>query len=138
MEKLTNEQRLQIVESYYQNSCSVKNVNRMLRPYYGRHNRPGESTIGAVITKFRTKFTLLDIKLSIRMRTVLTEENIAVLASNVNEDREMLILRRSQRLSMCYSTAWKILHVDLGLKANKIQLLQELKPYDLPQRLIFG
>ncbi|QQP49937.1 Putative DD41D transposase [Caligus rogercresseyi] len=138
MERLTNEQRLQIVEIYYQNSCSVKNVHRLLRPYYGRHNRPCESTIRAVITKFRTKFTLLDIKPSTRMRTVRTEENIAAVASSVNENREMSIRRRSQQLGLCYSTTWKILSVDLGLKAYKIQLLQELKPNDLPQRLMFG
>ncbi|KAK9876160.1 hypothetical protein WA026_011276 [Henosepilachna vigintioctopunctata] len=135
MKRLTNEQRLQIVEIYYQNSCSVKNVYRLLRPlppYYGRHNRPGESTIRAVITKFRTKFTLLDIKPLSRMRTVRTEENIAAVAYSVNEVREMSICNRSQQLGMCYSTTWKILLVDLGLKAYKIQLLQELKPNDLP------
>ncbi|QQP38530.1 Putative DD41D transposase [Caligus rogercresseyi] len=72
------------------------------------------------------------------MRTVRTEENIAAVASSVNENREMSIRRRSQQLGLCYSTTWKILSVDLGLKAYKIQLLQELKPNDLPQRLMFG
>ncbi|QQP40003.1 Transposable element Tc3 transposase [Caligus rogercresseyi] len=68
------------------------------------------------------------------MRTVRTEENIAAVASSVNENREMSIRRRSQQLGLCYSTTWKILSVDLGLKAYKIQLLQELKPNDLPQQ----
>ncbi|KAK9875514.1 hypothetical protein WA026_007905 [Henosepilachna vigintioctopunctata] len=111
MERLTNEQRLQIVEIHYENSCSVKNEYRLLRPYNARHNQPGESTIRA--------------------------ENIAAVAYSVNEDCEMSIRRRSQQLGMCHSTTWKFLRVDLGLKANQIQLLQELEPNDLPQRLIF-
>ncbi|QQP51831.1 Transposable element Tc3 transposase, partial [Caligus rogercresseyi] len=60
-------------------------------------------------TKLRTKFTLLDIKPSTRMRTVRTEENFAAVASSVNENREMSIRRRSQQLGLCYSTTWKIL-----------------------------
>lgn len=96
----------------------MKNVYHLLRPYYGRHNRPGESTI---IIKFRTKFTLLDIKPLSRMRTV-RKENIAAVASSVNEDSGMSIRRR----------------LDLGLKAYKIQLLQKLKLNGLLQCLIFG
>lgn len=51
MERLTNEQRLQIIEFYYQNQCSVKNVFRALRPFYGRHNRPTDQAIQAIVTK---------------------------------------------------------------------------------------
>lgn len=106
MKRLTNEQQLKIVEIYYQNSCSVNNVYRLLRPYYGRHNRPDESKIRAVITKFHTKLTLLDIKSLSRMHTVRTEENIAAVASSITEifslyeDCEKLIRRRSQQLGL--------------------------------------
>uniref|UniRef100_A0A034V4W1 DUF4817 domain-containing protein n=1 Tax=Bactrocera dorsalis TaxID=27457 RepID=A0A034V4W1_BACDO len=62
MNRLTNEQRLQIIEFYYQNQCSVRNVFRALRPIYGLHNRPSEQTINAIVTKFRTQFTLLTLK----------------------------------------------------------------------------
>ena len=45
-------------------------------------NRPAVAAIGAILTKFRTKFTLLDIKPPTRLRKVRTEGNItAVLAS---------------------------------------------------------
>ncbi|XP_075157741.1 uncharacterized protein LOC142231007 [Haematobia irritans] len=138
MNRLTNEQRLQIIEFYYQNQCSVRNVFRALRPIYGLHNRPSEQTINAIVTKFRTQFTLLDIKPTTRMRTVRTEENIASVSESVAEDREMSIRRRSQQLGLCYSTTWKILRKDLGVKPYKIQLVQELKPNDLPQRRIFS
>ena len=62
MNRLTNEQRLQIIEFYYEKACSVKKVNRALLPFYGQFNWPTEAAIRAIVTKFRTKFTLLDIK----------------------------------------------------------------------------
>ena len=70
MNPLTNDQRLQIIKFYYQNACSVKKVNRAFIPFYGQLNRPTEATIRAIVTKFRTKFTLLDIKPSTRLRRV--------------------------------------------------------------------
>lgn len=138
MNRLTNEQRLQIIEFYYQNSCSVKRVHRALLPIYGQFDRPTEGAIRKLVTKLRTQFTLLDIKPSTRIRRVRTEENIAAVSASVFDDREMSIRRRSQQLGLCYSTTWKILRKDLCVKPYKIQLVQELKPHDLPQRLTFG
>ena len=60
MNRLTNEQRLQIMEFYYQNACSFKKVNHALLPFYAQFNRPTEAAIRAIVTKLRTKFTLLD------------------------------------------------------------------------------
>ena len=40
MDILTLEQRLQIVEIFYQNNGSVRQTCRALRPFYGVHNRP--------------------------------------------------------------------------------------------------
>ena len=40
MNRLTKEQRLQIVQIYFENNVSVREVYRKLRPFYGRHNRP--------------------------------------------------------------------------------------------------
>ena len=81
MNRLTKEQRLQIIELYYQNAGSVNKVNRALLPFYGQFNRATEATIRAIVIKFRTKFTLLDIKPLTRLRRVRTEEKkkIAVL-----------------------------------------------------------
>ena len=45
---------------------------------------------------------------------------------------------RSKQLGLCYSTTWKILWKHLDVKPFKIQLVQELKPNDLPLRRIFG
>lgn len=74
------------------------------------------------------------------MRTLneCTEWNIIAVLLSLNEGCEMLIPRRSQQLGLYFWIHWKILRVDFGLGAYKIQLLQELKPNELPQRLIFG
>ena len=108
MNRLKNEQRLQIIEFYYQNSCSVKRVLRALVPIYGQFGRPTEEAIRKLVTKFRTKFTLLDIKPLTRIRRVRNEENIAAISASVTDDREMSIRHRTQQLSFCYSTTWKI------------------------------
>ena len=62
MNRLTNEQRLQIIEFYYQNACSVKKVHSALLPFYGQFNWPTEVAIRFIVTKFHSKFTLLDNK----------------------------------------------------------------------------
>ena len=61
MNRLTNEQRLQIIQFYYQKAYSVKKINL--------------AAFLAIVTKFRTKFTLLNIKPPTRLRRVRTEEN---------------------------------------------------------------
>ena len=76
MNRLTNEQRQQIIEFYYQNAYSVMKVDRTLLAFYCQFNRPTDAAIRAIVTKFRTKFTLLDIKPPTRFRRVRTEENI--------------------------------------------------------------
>ena len=51
--------------------------NRALLTFYCQFNRPTEAAIGAMVTKSRTKFTLLDIQPQTRLRRVRSEENIA-------------------------------------------------------------
>ena len=92
--RLTNEQRLLIIEFYCQNACSVKKVNLALLPFYGQFNRP--TTKPTTMTKFRTIFTLLDIKPPTRLRRVRTEDNIAAVSASVNDDHQLSIRRRSQ------------------------------------------
>ena len=104
MNRLANEQRLQIVEFYYQNACSVKKVNRAFLPFYSQFNRPTEAAIRIIVTKFRTKFTLLDIKLPTRLRRVQTEENIAAVVASVKDDHHLPIRRRSLQLGLCCLT----------------------------------
>ena len=99
MNRLTNEQHLQIVEFYYQNACSVKKVHRTLLPFYSQFNRHTEAAIRAIVIKLSTKFTLLDIKPPTRLRRVRTEENIATLSASVNDDHLLSICCHLQQVN---------------------------------------
>ena len=57
--------------------------------------RPTELTIQAIVTKFRTTFTLLDIKPPTCLRRVRTKENITAVSASVNDDHQLSIHRRS-------------------------------------------
>ena len=98
MERLTPQQRLQIVQLYYENQRSVKNVFRALRPFYGRHNRPTEPTIRNTIAKIENQFSLLDDTRPNRPHPARSIENIAAVAESVHENREESIRHRSQQL----------------------------------------
>ena len=91
MNRLTSKQRLQIIEFYYLNAYSVKKDQRALLPFYGQFNRPTEVSIQAILTKFHTKYTLLDIKPPTRLSRMRTEENIAAVSARVNDDHQLLI-----------------------------------------------
>ncbi|KAG5885431.1 hypothetical protein JTB14_016825 [Gonioctena quinquepunctata] len=41
-------------------------------------------------------------------------------------------------VGLSYASTWRSLQKDLGLQAYKIQLVQELKPPDLPKRRVFS
>lgn len=57
MEQYTLEQRLQVIQIYYQNSRSITATLRALRPFYRRHNLPAESTIRRLVQKFESTFS---------------------------------------------------------------------------------
>ncbi|GFV30106.1 DUF4817 domain-containing protein [Trichonephila clavipes] len=135
--RLTPEQRLQIVQFYFENNGSARNTYRALRPLYRRQNRPSEQLIRLTKERFRTTFTLIDNSHPQRRRTVCTEEAIATVERSIEEDPNESIRHRAEELDLCPSTLWKILRKDLGLRAYKIQLVQELKPNDHQARRRF-
>ena len=108
MERRTPQQRLQIVQLYYENGRSVKSVYRALRPIYGVHNRPTEHTIRHTIGKLENNLTLLDDTRPIRPRTARTVKNIVAVNESFAEDPEESIRRRSQQLGLSYGTNWAI------------------------------
>jgi len=137
MESYTIQQRVQIVELFYENQRSVKNVFRKLRDFYGLHNRPSERTIGRIVQKFQDTGSVEDKKREKYSRSGRSLEHIVVVRESVHEEPEMSISRRSQQLGLSESTTWRILHKDLALKAYKVQITQELKPLDHLKRRSF-
>ena len=81
------EQLLQIIEFCYQNG----KVHCTFLLFYGQFNRPPEAAIRAIVTKFRIKFILLDIKPPTRLRRVRVEENIAAVSASVNDNHQLSI-----------------------------------------------
>ena len=138
MSRRTPEERLQIVQLYYANNNSVRATFRALRPFYGVHNRPTELQIRRTVDRFCSTFTLCDNVHPERCRTVRTPEAIENVRQSVEDDASVSVRRRAQQLNLCPSTLWTILRRDIGLKAYKIQLVQELKPNDHRLRRTFG
>lgn len=138
MDTLSVEQRVKIVQAYYENGRSKKNAFRKLRDFFGRHDRPTERTILNVVHKFEQTGSVQDVKPPTRLRTGRSAENIAAVRENVLAVPETSIRHRSQELDLSYSTTQRILTKDLHLHAYKIQITQELKPADHLKRRVFA
>jgi len=75
MEGHSVEQRVQIIKFYYQNQCSVRETFRALRDFYSRYNRPAESTIRCLMTKFESTGSINNQSTSVRRRNARSAEN---------------------------------------------------------------
>jgi len=95
MKRLTPEQRLQIVQIYYEKHGSARETYRALRQFYGRHNRPSEKLIRLTVEHFCTTFTLNDTRNLPRRRTARTEEAIAAVERSIEEDPNESIRHRA-------------------------------------------
>ncbi|XP_015432539.1 PREDICTED: uncharacterized protein LOC107188711 [Dufourea novaeangliae] len=138
MAKFTDEQRLEIIKTYYRNSESVVATLRALTPIFGRNNRPTRQAVRAMVNKFESTYSLLNIPVPVRQRTGRSIENIAAVRASVQNEPNQSIPRRSQELGICQTTLWRILLKDLHLHPYKIKLTQELKPLDHLRRRNFS
>ena len=96
MDKYTIEQRVQIIKIYYQNNESVRKTFRALREFYGRNNRPAESTSRRLVNKFQSSATLTDTIVPLRQRNARSEANIAAVNESVDERPNLSVPRRSE------------------------------------------
>lgn len=138
MAKYTPQQRLVIVQKYYENRRSFVNTRRALRENYAPHNRPTVLAIRRIVEKYERDFTLHDAKTPTRYRNARSEQNIAAVRDSVAEVANLSIPRRSQELHLSKTTTWRILRKDLGLHPYKIVLTQQLKPLDHRKRREFA
>ena len=111
---------------------------RALTPIFGRNNRPTRRAVRAIVDKFETEFTLLNIPVPKRRRVVRSKEIIAAVSASIQNETNQSIPRRSQELGIAQTTLWRIMRKDLGLHAFKIKLTQELKPLDHLKRRNFS
>ena len=130
MLKFTNQQRLEIIKNYYRNSESVVATLRALTPSFGRNNHPTRQAVHAIVDKFETKFTLLNVPVPKRLRIARSEEIIAAVSASIQNEPNQSIPRRTQELGIAQTTLWRIMRKDVGLNAFKIKLTKELKSFD--------
>ena len=119
-----------MIENYNRNSEWVVATLRALTLIFGRNNRPTRQAGRAIVDKFETKFTLLDVTVPQRRRIARSEEIIAAVSALFQNEPNQSIPRRSQKLDIAQTTLLRIMRKDLGLHAFKIKLIQELKPLD--------
>ena len=106
MVKFTNQQRLEIIKNYYRNSESVVATLRALTPIFGHNNRPTRQAVRAIVDKFETKFTLLDVPVPNRRRIVRSQEIIAAVSASIQNEPNQSIPRRSQEWGIAQTILW--------------------------------
>ena len=97
---------------------------RALTPIFDSNNRHIRQAVRAIVDKFETKFTLLDVPVPKRRRIARSEEIIVVVSASIQNEPNQSIPRRSQELGIAQTTLWRIMRKDLGLHAFKIKLTQ--------------
>ena len=109
MVKFTNHQCLEIIKNCYRNSESVVATLRALTPIFGRNNCPIRQAVRAIVDKFQTKFTLLDVPVPKRRRIARSEEIIAAVSASIQNKPNQSIPRRSQELDIAQTTLCRIM-----------------------------
>ena len=95
MVMFTKQQRLEIIKNYYRNCKSVVATLRALTSIFGRNNRPTRQAVRAIVDKFETKFTLLDVPVPKRRRIARNEEIITAVNVSIQNEPNQSIPRRS-------------------------------------------
>ena len=82
---------------------------RDLTPIFGRNNRPTRQAARAIVDKFETKFTLLDVPVPKRRRIAPSDDIIAAVSASIQNEPNQSIPRRSQELGIAQTTLWRIM-----------------------------
>lgn len=102
MDTYTQEQSIQIIQTYYENQCSLKLT---FCDFFGVASRPNESTIQRFVKKFEETGSVHD-----KPKSARTDENIAAVVQSVLDKPSTSILRHSQKLGIHPTSVWRILH----------------------------
>lgn len=137
MENYQIEERVFIVETYYESARSVTTTLRTIRRMRPEMVVPAESTIRRLIKKFKDTGSVADRPAPGPARSVRTDATVAVVQSSVNENPNTSVRRRAQEVAISSASLWRILTEDLRMFPYKVQLVQELKEIDHPSRREF-
>ena len=78
-------EHVKIVGVFYENGRSNQIAFRVLRDFFGQHNRPNVSTIGRIVPKFQQTGSVGNVKTTMHARPVRSAENISVVRDSVAE-----------------------------------------------------
>ena len=70
----------------------------MLRPIYGRNNRPSRSTIEHLVEKFESTGTVQNVPVSVIQRSTRNVDNIVAAEASVEESPNVSLTRRCASL----------------------------------------
>ena len=109
MNRLTNEQRLQIIEFYYQNSCSVKRVHRAILPIYGKFGDAAHFCLNGYVNKQNSRIWNEDKPLALHVVPMHPEKVSLVWIMGRWHHRAVLLQRRRWAERYC---EWRALPCD--------------------------
>ena len=138
MGRFTLEQHWEILKTYYQSGESFTKTVRNLRKKFGTKEVPSLQLVDEFVKRVRKTRLLLDKTTRSRSLQVRSAENIAVVTQSVLEHPSTSTHHHSQELNIPRTFLRRILHKDFGMKACKVQRVQEVKPHDHPMRFRFA
>ncbi len=128
------EQRVFVVECYYE-AKSHNSICTAFANEYPEVDTFTNSAISQLITKFSETGSCAD-KQKECEPTVYTPENKVRVLASIQNDPHLLTQKRAPAVHISHTSTQRILHA-LNLEPYHLQMVQELKPPDLPFRLHF-
>ena len=77
---------------------------KALTPIFSRNNRRIRQAVRAIVDRFETNFTLLEVPVPKRRRIARSEGIIAAVSASIQNESSQSISRRSQELSIAQTT----------------------------------
>ena len=138
MGHFTIEQNWEMLKIYFQSGESSTQTVRNLRKKFGKKEVLSSHFVDHFVKRVRETGSLLDKTTRSRPRPVRSAKNIVAVAQSVLEHPPTSTRHRSQVLNIPCTFLRRILHKDLGMKAYKVQIVQELKPHGHPMLFRFA
>ncbi|KAJ8947570.1 hypothetical protein NQ318_010082 [Aromia moschata] len=113
------------MENFIKNDGGAGETVKKLRTIFGRNEAPSAPGVRKFLRKVRETDMLMDNRSHPRVRPVRTAERIAAVAQSVRENPRNSTRHRAQQLNVSRTSLRRILHTDLELFVNKLQLTQE-------------
>ena len=108
-----------------------------VRDNWGSEDPPRRETIAATIQRFQSTGNVNPQPRSGRPPSVLDDDGMELVRQSVEDDPEMSVRKRAQTLGLAKSTVGRAIG-NLGYRAYRCQLVQELKETDLDKRMEFS